>query len=142
MIKLFLAILIKNPPFPTYCQFRLRSTLKPAREHRKMKHWLFGLRPERCKDNGPKEEDYYTWVAWEKGKVETRKASQRAKLSLSSRLPRQSSTPPLAQYLRDALDGVPTCFCSAVQREVFVNKTRRINDTYKRQLYPTTLKIG
>ena len=91
-------------------------------------------------DIGPKDGDYSAWVAW--GEVEKGKASHEATLSLSSRLPRQSSTPPLAQYLRDALDGVPTCFCSAVQWEVFLNKTRRINDSYKRQLYPTTLKIG
>ena len=62
------------------------------------KHRLLGLRPGRPVDNGPQEEDYFAWVAWEKGKVETRKTSQGAQLSLSSRLPRQSSPPPLAQY--------------------------------------------
>ena len=35
-----------------------------------------GLRPARPVDNGPQEGDYSDWVAWEKGKVETRKTSQ------------------------------------------------------------------
>ena len=50
-------------------------------------------------DIGPQEGYYSAWVAWEKGKVETRKTSQGARLSLSSRLPRQSSPPPVAHYL-------------------------------------------
>ena len=49
------------------------------------KHWLVGLRPERPVDNGPQEGVYSARVAWEKGKVETRKTSQEAQLSLSSR---------------------------------------------------------
>ena len=66
-------------------------------------HWLLGLRPGRPVDNGPQEGDWTAWVAWEKGKVETRKTSQGALLSLSSTLPRQSSPPPVAHYLQGAL---------------------------------------
>ena len=39
----------------------------------------------------------------EKGKVGTKKTSQGARLSLSSRLPGQSSPPPVANYLQGAL---------------------------------------
>ena len=71
--------------------------------HCQTKHWLLGLRPGRPVDNGPQEEDYSARVAWEKGKVETRKTSQGAQLSLSYRLLRQSSPPPVANYLQGAL---------------------------------------
>ena len=45
-------------------------------------YWLLGLMPWRPVDNGPQEGDYSAWVAWGKGKVETRKTSQGAQLSL------------------------------------------------------------
>ena len=51
-------------------------------------------------DNGPQEGDYSAGVGWEEGKVETRKTSQGAQLSRSSRL---SSPPPVAHYLHGAL---------------------------------------
>ena len=56
--------------------------------HWQTKQLLLGLRPGRPVDDGPQEGDYSAWVAWEKGKVETRKTSQGAQLFLSSRLPR------------------------------------------------------
>ena len=67
--------------------------------HWQTKHRLLGLRPGRPVDNGSQEGDYFAWVAWVKGEVETRKKSQGAQLSLSSRLPRQSSPLPVAHYL-------------------------------------------
>ena len=83
-----------------------KETLKVAEKkvtHWQTKHWLSGLRPGRPVDNGPQEGDYSAWVAWEKGKVEIRKTSQGAQFSLSSRLPRQNSPPPVAHYLQGAL---------------------------------------
>ena len=71
--------------------------------HWQTKHWLLGLRPGHSEGNGPQEGDYSAWVAWEKGKVETRMVSQGAQLSLSSGLPRHISSPPVAHYLQGAL---------------------------------------
>jgi len=65
------------------------------------------LRPWRPVDNRPQEGDYSAWVAWEKGKVDTIKTSQGARLSLSSRLPRQGSPLPVAHYLQGALASGP-----------------------------------
>ena len=65
----------------------LSSTKMLVELHWQTKHWLLGLRPGRPVDNGPQEGNYSAWVAWEKGKMETRKTSQGAQLSLSSRLP-------------------------------------------------------
>ena len=75
--------------------------------HWQTKQGLLGLRPGSPLDNGPQEGDCSAWVAWEKGKVETKKTCQGALLSFSCRLPRQSSPPPLAHYLQDALASGP-----------------------------------
>ena len=50
-----------------------------------------GLRPGCPADNGPKEGDYSVWVACRKGKVGLSGLSFFSPLSLSPRLPRQSS---------------------------------------------------
>ena len=62
-----------------------------------------GLRPGRPVDIGPQEGDYSAWVAWRKGKVGLPGLSFLSPLSLSPRLPRQSSPPPVAHYLQGAL---------------------------------------
>ena len=62
-----------------------------------------GLRPGRPVDNGPQEGDYSAWVAWRKGKVWLPCLSFLYPLSLSLRLPRQSSPSPVAHYLQGAL---------------------------------------
>ena len=62
-----------------------------------------GLRPGRPVDNGPREGDYSDWVAWRKGKCGLPGLSFLSPLSLSPRLPQQSSIPPVAYYLQGAL---------------------------------------
>ena len=58
--------------------------------HWQTKHSLLGLMPGRPVDNRSQDGDYSACVAWEKENVETRKTSQGAQLSVSSRLPWQS----------------------------------------------------
>ena len=58
-----------------------------------------GLRPGRPIDNGPQEGDYSAWVAWRNGKVRLPGLSFLSPLSLSPRLPRQISPPPVVHYL-------------------------------------------
>ena len=62
-----------------------------------------GPRPGCPVNIGPQEGHYSAWVAWRKGKVGLPGVSFLSPLSLSSRLPRQSSSPPVAQYLEGAL---------------------------------------
>ena len=62
-----------------------------------------GLRPGRPADNGTQEGDYSDWVAWRKGKVGLPGLSFLPPFSLSPRLPRQSSPPPVAHYLQGAM---------------------------------------
>ena len=62
-----------------------------------------GLRQGRPVDNGPQEGDYSARVAWRKGKVWLPGLSFLFPLSLSLRLPRQGSPPPVAHYLQGAL---------------------------------------
>ena len=64
-----------------------------------------GLRPGRPADNGPQEGVYSAWVAWRKGKVRLPGLSFLSPLSLSPRIPRQSSP----------IGAKPNLYCKAIR---------------------------
>ena len=55
--------------------------------HWQMKHCLLGLRPGHPGDNGSQEGDYSAWVAWEKGKMKTKRQAREPEFPFPSGYP-------------------------------------------------------
>ena len=84
-----------------------------------------GLRLRRPVNNGLQEGGYSAWVAWRKGKFGLPGLSFLPPLSLSPRLPRQSSPPPVAHYLQGALGLRPNSQCFVCQCQFGIDSVYR-----------------